>query len=330
MASETILVTGGAGFIGSSLVRHLAAVKPEAHLVVLDKLTYAGNRENIAGVSHTFVHGSVDDRRLVQSVFHEHRPRWVFHLAAESHVDRSIEDPSPFMQTNVIGTLTMLDVAKQFRASLADDFRFVNVSTDEVYGSADGVAFDERSPFNPSSPYAVSKASADLLGHAYHWTYHVPVLTVRSANNYGPRQYPEKLVPVIIERALARKPIPVYGDGKHVRDWLFVEDFCRGLVAVAEKAVPGDVFNFGANQHRTTIEMVHAVCAELDKRVPRGKGSSYADLVVRASDRPGHDRRYAVNFDRARTKLDWEPTTTFEDGMAKTVAWHLERKENHG
>ena len=322
---NTILVTGGAGFIGSALVRHLAEVMPQANVVVLDKLTYAGNRENLAGVPHTFHQGSVCDKKLVQSVFSTHRPRWVFHLAAESHVDRSIEDPSPFIETNVVGTMTMLEAAKQAKLSLPDDFRFVNVSTDEVYGSTEGAAFTEESPFSPSSPYAVSKASADLLGHAYHWTYHVPVVTVRSANNYGPRQYPEKLVPVIIQTALARKPIPVYGDGQHVRDWLFVEDFCRGLVAAAEKAMPGTAYNFGANQHLTTLEMVRAVCAELDKRRPRGKGSNYADLVFRAGDRPGHDRRYSVDWSRARTHLGWNPMMPFHEGIAQTVDWYLER-----
>ena len=327
-----ILVTGGAGFIGSNLVRHLNAAADEA-VVTLDRLTYAGHRENLAGLAHpgrhSFVHGDICDGGLCRAVFAEHRVRAVFHLAAESHVDRSIVGAEEFVQTNIVGTHRLLEAARAHWQSLAADgrarFRFVHVSTDEVYGSLapHAAPFTEESPARPSSPYAASKAAADHLVRAAHRTHGFPVVVTNCSNNYGPRQMPEKLIPLVIERALAGKSIPIYGDGEQVRDWIHVEDHCRALVRVLEAGRPGEAYNIGGDCERTNLALVRALCAVLDRERPRADGKSHAEQVAHVADRPGHDRRYAISSAKITRELGWRPTVAFERGLADTVRWYL-------
>jgi dTDP-glucose 4,6-dehydratase len=326
------LVTGGAGFIGSNLVRHLNAVHGEA-VVTVDKLTYAGHRENLAGLAHperhAFVHGDICDLALVKELLARHRVRTVLHLAAESHVDRSIMGAEEFVQTNIVGTHRLLEAARAHWSALPADerarFRFVHVSTDEVYGSLEpaDAPFTEESAIRPNSPYAASKAAADHLVRAAHRTHGLPVVVTNCSNNYGPRQMPEKLIPVVIERALAGKSIPIYGDGMQVRDWIHVGDHCRALVRVAEAGGVGEVYNIGGDCEKTNLELVRALCAVLDRERPRGDGASYAAQIAHVADRPGHDRRYAISSAKIARELGWRPTEPFEQGLADTVRWYL-------
>ena len=332
ISQSSILVTGGAGFIGSNLVRHLNAVADEP-VVTLDKLTYAGHRENLAGLAHperhTFVHGDICDREACAELLARHRVRAILHLAAESHVDRSIMGAEEFVQTNVVGTHRLLDAARaHWHALPADErarFRFVHVSTDEVYGSLapDDAPFTEESPVRPNSPYAASKAAADHLVRAAHRTHGLPVVVTNCSNNYGPNQMPEKLIPVVIERALAGKSIPIYGDGQQVRDWIHVEDHCRALVRVLEAGRPGEVYNIGGDCEKTNLALVGALCAVLDRERPRADGTSHAAQITHVADRPGHDRRYAISGAKILRELGWRPTVPFEQGLADTVRWYL-------
>jgi len=329
-----LLVTGGAGFIGANFVLSTIDAMGEP-IVNLDKLTYAGRLENLETLSgdarHIFIRGDISDRALVRRLLVEHRPRAIVHFAAESHVDRSIEGPAEFIQTNVVGTFSLLEETRIWWAALAvgdkERFRFVHVSTDEVYGSlgpADA-AFTEAHPYAPNSPYAASKAGADHLVRAYHHTYGLTVLTTNCSNNYGPRQYPEKLIPLMIANALAGKPLPVYGDGLNVRDWLYVLDHCDAIRAVLAKGRTGGTYNIGGASEKTNLDVVRTLCAMLDAARPR-KSGRYADLVAMVKDRPGHDRRYAMDASKIERELGWRPRENFESGMRKTVDWYLGKK----
>jgi dTDP-glucose 4,6-dehydratase len=330
-----LLVTGGAGFIGSNFVLSSIAATGEA-IVNLDKLTYAGNVANLdalrADARHVFVKGDICDRALVRQLFERHRPRAVVHLAAESHVDRSIEGPAAFVQTNVVGTFALLEEARAYWLSLGAPeraaFRFLHVSTDEVYGSlgADDPAFSETTPYAPNSPYSASKAASDHLVRAYWHTYGLPTLTTHCSNNYGPHQFPEKLIPLMIHQALAGKPLPVYGDGQNVRDWLYVLDHCAALRTALERGRPGEAYNIGGGAELKNVDLVKTLCALLDDARPR-TGGSYADLITFVKDRPGHDRRYAIDAGRIQRELGWQPEESFASGLKKTVRWYLERRE---
>ena len=330
-----ILVTGGAGFIGSNFVLDWLAATSEP-VVNLDALTYAGNRENLAALDgdarHVFVHGDIRDRALVDRLLAEHRPRAIVHLAAESHVDRSIHGPAAFVQTNVEGTFTLLEAARAHLADVdaatRDAFRFVHVSTDEVYGSlaAGEPPFTESHAYEPNSPYSASKAASDHLARAWFQTYRLPVITTNCSNNYGPFQFPEKLIPLMIVNALAGKPLPVYGDGRQVRDWLYVADHCAALRVVLERGVPGETYNIGGWNEKANLDIVHTVCALLDEMRPDPKGP-YARLVRHVADRPGHDRRYAIDARKIEHELGCKPAETFATGIRKTVRWYLEHAE---
>ena len=326
----TWLVTGGAGFIGGNFV--LRAVASGVKVVNLDALTYAGNLDTLASVQdnplHVFLEGDIGDRALVARLLAEHRPDAVVNFAAESHVDRSIDGPGAFIQTNVVGTLGLLESVrdhwKELEGEARERFRFLHVSTDEVYGSlGDTGKFTESTPYAPNSPYSASKAASDHLVRAFHHTYGLPVLTTNCSNNYGPYHFPEKLIPLIIARALAGEPLPVYGDGKNVRDWLFVGDHCRALRTVLEKGRVGETYNVGGNAEMQNIEVVHAICALLDERAPRADGKPRSSQITFVADRPGHDRRYAIDASKLRDELGWEPEYTFEQGIAETVDWYL-------
>ncbi|HEU4646645.1 MAG TPA: dTDP-glucose 4,6-dehydratase [Burkholderiales bacterium] len=330
-----LLVTGGAGFIGSNFVLSTLAGTGEP-VVNLDKLTYAGNLANLDALRddarHVFVQGDICDRTVVRDLLARHRPRAVVHLAAESHVDRSIEGPAQFVQTNMLGTFALLEEARAYWAGLAaaerSAFRFVHVSTDEVYGSlgSDDPAFSETTPYAPNSPYSASKAGSDHLVRAYWHTYGLPTLTTNCSNNYGPHQFPEKLIPLMIHQALAGKPLPVYGDGQNVRDWLYVMDHCAALRAVLERGRPGEVYNIGGGAEMKNLDLVRTLCALLDDAQPR-TGGSYADLISFVKDRPGHDRRYAIDSRKIQAELGWRPQESFASGLKKTVRWYLERRE---
>jgi dTDP-glucose 4,6-dehydratase len=335
MSKQTYLVTGGAGFIGSNLVHHLFACDSDASVVVLDRLTYAGNLDNLESVAnragYEFIHGDICDRELVRATIRRIEPTVIFNLAAESHVDRSIENPSEFVRTNVLGTFELLDAALGFFRSSGDGagerFRFVHVSTDEVFGSLGPTGlFTETSPYAPNSPYSASKASADHLVRAYFHTYGLPVITTNCSNNYGPYQFPEKLIPLVTLNALDEKPLPVYGDGKNVRDWLYVLDHCEGLRLAAERGKPGETYNLGGNSERTTLEVVEAVCEALDQLDPRKQGR-YRELIRFVTDRPGHDRRYAIDAAKAGRDIGWQPKTAFGSGIRDTVAWYLNHRD---
>jgi len=326
-----LLVSGGAGFIGSNFV--LSTIERTAEPVVnLDLLTYAGNLANLASLRddprHVFVRGDICDRALVRRLLAEHRPRAIVHFAAESHVDRSIEGPAEFVRTNVLGTFCLLEEARAYWEGLSgaerEAFRFLHVSTDEVYGSLgeDDAPFTEATPYAPNSPYAASKAAADHFVRAWWRTYGLPTLTTNCSNNYGPYQHPEKLIPLVIVNALAEKALPVYGDGGHVRDWLYVLDHCEALRCVLARGVPGGTYNIGGNAERRNLEVVHAVCAILDELRPRARGS-HASLIEFVRDRPGHDRRYAMDGSRLQRELGWQPAESFETGLRKTVCWYL-------
>jgi dTDP-glucose 4,6-dehydratase len=327
-----ILVTGGAGFIGSNFVLDWLAAGGEG-VVNLDALTYAGNRENLASVSgdarHVFVQGDICDRALVDELLATHRPRAVVHFAAESHVDRSIHGPGAFMRTNVEGTFALLEAARAHWGRLPADewaaFRFLHVSTDEVYGSLGPAdpAFTESHPYEPNSPYSASKAASDHLVRAWHHTYGLPVLTTNCSNNYGPYHFPEKLIPLMIVNALAGKPLPVYGDGMQVRDWLYVKDHCAAIREVLARGRLGETYNVGGWNERPNIEIVRLVCALLDELRPDPAGS-YARLITHVADRPGHDRRYAIDARKIERELGWRPAETFETGIRKTIRWYLD------
>ena len=327
-----ILVTGGAGFIGSNFVLDWLAQGSEA-VLNLDALTYAGNTENLASLEgdgrHLFVHGDICDRDLLDRLLGEHRPRAVVHFAAESHVDRSIHGPAEFIRTNVQGTFTLLEAVRSHWSALGagerEAFRFLHVSTDEVYGSlgAGEAAFCESDSYEPNSPYSASKAAGDHLVRAWHHTYGLPVLTTNCSNNYGPFHFPEKLIPLMIVNALAGKPLPVYGDGQQVRDWLYVKDHCAAIREVLARGKVGETYNIGGWNEKPNLEIVGAVCALLDEMRPHADGS-YARLVTHVADRPGHDRRYAIDARKIERELGWRPAETFESGLRKTVRWYLD------
>ena len=327
---QTWLVTGGAGFIGGNFV--LEAVASGHRVVNLDALTYAGNVDTLSSLAgnpdHVFVHGDIADRELVGRLLAEHRPDAIVNFAAESHVDRSIDGPGAFVQTNVVGTLALLESARDYWKSLGngarDAFRFLHVSTDEVYGSLGETGkFTETTPYAPNSPYSASKAASDHLVRAFHHTYGLPVLTTNCSNNYGPYQFPEKLIPLVIAKAIAGEPLPVYGDGRNVRDWLYVGDHCSAIRAVLAGGRVGETYNVGGDAERTNIEVVDTICALLDERRPREDGKPRNSQVTYVKDRPGHDRRYAIDASKLKSELGWTPAHSFEQGIADTVDWYL-------
>ena len=329
----TLLVTGGAGFIGANFVLDWIAGSDEP-VVNLDKLTYAGNLETLASLqgnpSHLFVQGDIGDRALVEKLLAEHRPRAVVNFAAESHVDRSIHGPGDFVQTNIVGTFNLLESVRGYWSGLAEPdkvaFRFLHVSTDEVYGSLakDDPAFAETNRYEPNSPYSASKAASDHLVRAWHHTYGLPVLTTNCSNNYGPYHFPEKLIPLMIVNALAGKPLPVYGDGMQIRDWLYVKDHCSAIRRVLETGRLVETYNVGGCNETPNIEIVKTVCALLDELRPKADGSSYTTQITYVTDRPGHDRRYAIDARKLECELGWKPAETFETGIRKTVQWYLQ------
>lgn len=331
-----ILVTGGAGFIGSNFVLDWLAEYDEP-VVSLDKLTYAGNLESLASIKddprHIFVRGDIGDAELVGKLLAQHRPRAVVNFAAESHVDRSIHGPEDFIQTNIVGTFHLLEAVRAYWSGLADaekaGFRFLHVSTDEVYGSLakDDPAFSETHRYEPNSPYSASKAASDHLVRAYHHTYGLPVLTTNCSNNYGPYHFPEKLIPLMIVNALAGKPLPVYGDGQQIRDWLYVKDHCAAIRCVLEKGRLGEVYNIGGWNEKTNLEIVHTVCDLLDELAPNPLRSQSSILITYVQDRPGHDRRYAIDARKIERELGWKPAETFETGIRKTVQWYLDHQD---
>jgi dTDP-glucose 4,6-dehydratase len=332
---KTLLVTGGAGFIGGNFV--LGLLREGGYRVVnLDKLTYAGNLDTLSSVrddsNHIFVHGDIGDKALVAQLLNEHRPSSIVNFAAESHVDRSIDGPAEFVQTNVVGTLSLLESALAYwrNAPLPqqDAFRFLHVSTDEVYGSLGPVGrFREDSPYQPNSPYSASKAASDHLVRAFHHTYGMPTLTTNCSNNYGPFQFPEKLIPLMIHKALVGEKLPVYGDGRNVRDWLFVGDHCRAIQRVLEIGRTGEVYNIGGDAERENIVVVKTICKLLDERRPMPNGAKRESLITYVKDRPGHDRRYAIDAGKIKTNLGWRQSESFESGIAKTVDWYLDNDE---
>lgn len=331
-----ILVTGGAGFIGSAVIRHLIHSTQDA-VVNLDKLTYAGNLESLAEVSNSeryaFEQVDICDRAEVERVFCEHQPDAVMHLAAESHVDRSIDGPAAFIETNIVGTYTLLEVTRQYWQALDErrkaSFRFHHISTDEVYGDLENPEelFTETTPYAPSSPYSASKASSDHLVRAWGRTYGLPTLVTNCSNNYGPYHFPEKLIPLIILNALEGKALPVYGKGDQVRDWLYVEDHARALYKVLTEGQIGETYNIGGHNEKQNIEVVQALCDLLDELCPHSEGESYRKLISHVQDRPGHDLRYAIDASKIQSELDWAPKETFETGIRKTVEWYLENRE---
>ncbi|MFY2838709.1 dTDP-glucose 4,6-dehydratase [Achromobacter xylosoxidans] len=328
----SIIVTGGAGFIGSNFVLDWLAQSDEP-VITLDKLTYAGNPDNLSSLKddarHRLVHGDIGDADLVTQLLAEHKPRAVLNFAAESHVDRSIHGPGEFIQTNIVGTFHLLESVRAYWSALPDAeraaFRFLHVSTDEVYGSLNKTdpAFKETNRYEPNSPYSASKAASDHLVRAYHHTYGLPVLTTNCSNNYGPYHFPEKLIPLVIHNALAGKPLPIYGDGQQIRDWLYVQDHCSAIRRVLEAGRLGETYNIGGWNEKANLEVVHTLCALLDELSPRADGQSYATQITFVKDRPGHDRRYAIDATRLERELGWKPAETFETGIRKTVAWYL-------
>jgi dTDP-glucose 4,6-dehydratase len=329
----TWLVTGGAGFIGSCFVRQTLAEEPDIRLINLDKLTYAGNLDSLETVRddprHVFVQGDIGDRKLVRGLLGDYAPAALVNFAAESHVDRSIDGPADFVHTNVLGSFQLLEAARghwqRLPAAQQQIFRFLQVSTDEVYGSLGPTGkFTETTPYAPNSPYSASKAAADHLVRAYFHTYHLPVLTTNCSNNYGPYQFPEKLIPLMICSALRGRPLPVYGDGRQVRDWLYVEDHCRAIRRVLAAGRPGEVYNIGGDSERTNLEVVRAICGLVDQMRPDLPHVPCARLIQFVPDRPGHDRRYAIDASKIRRELGWQPRVDFETGLEQTVRWYLD------
>jgi dTDP-glucose 4,6-dehydratase len=331
-----IFVTGGAGFIGSNFVLDWMRQHDEP-IVNLDKLTYAGNQQNLQALDgdsrHVFVRADIGDKDLVARLFDQYKPRAVLNFAAESHVDRSIDGPEDFIQTNVVGTFHLLECVRAYWGALPEPdkaaFRFLHVSTDEVYGSlgADDPAFKETNRYEPNSPYSASKAASDHLVRVYHHTYGLPVLTTNCSNNYGPYHFPEKLIPLVIHNALAGKALPIYGDGQQVRDWLYVTDHCSAIRRVLEAGLPGETYNVGGWNEKTNLDVVNTLCAILDEFQPRSDGGSYSEQISFVKDRPGHDRRYAIDATKIERELGWKPAETFETGIRKTVRWYLDNQE---
>lgn len=320
-----VLVTGGAGFIGSNFIHHILDTYPQVNVVNLDALTYAGNLENVSDIAekknHIFVHGDIRDRELLDTLFLKYHFDTVVNFAAESHVDRSIEAPDLFLSTNVLGTQALLESARRCwtDSSFTEDKKFLQVSTDEVYGALGASGkFTESSPIAPNSPYSASKASADLIARAYHETYGLPVNITRCSNNYGPYQFPEKLIPLMINNCMQDKPLPIYGDGLQIRDWLYVKDHCSAICAVLERGRPGQIYNIGGNNERSNLEIVHLLIKELGKS---------EQLITHVKDRPGHDRRYAIDNTKITTELGWVPSVTFEEGMITTIQWYLNHQD---
>ncbi len=344
MADKNWLVTGGAGFIGSNFVRWVLANRAEIRVVVLDKLTYAGSLENLRGVAdsgrYSFIEADIGSRATLRKILAEHRISLIVHLAAETHVDRSIDGPRTFIDTNIVGTFELLEAARLYYARMSDvdkrGFRFLHVSTDEVYGSlgAEGY-FTEQTAYAPNSPYAASKASADLLVRAYHQTYGLPTIISNCSNNFGPFQFPEKLVPLMILNALEGKSLPIYGDGGNIRDWIYVEDHCAGIVRAIEKGRVGEQYVFGGNGERSNLQVVDAICDGLESQCPASENQAlksrgiecYSDLKQFVEDRPGHDRRYAIDASKAKSELGWSPDYDFESALNRTIAWYLEHDE---
>ncbi len=331
----TILITGGAGFIGSNFAHEWLSSSNEL-LVNLDCLTYAGNLANLSAIQtneqHVFVRGDIGDRALVKRLLDKYRPRAVVNFAAESHVDRSIHGPSDFIQTNVVGTLNLLESVRGYLITLPPEqqvaFRFLHISTDEVYGTLrpEDAPFTEGNPYEPNSPYSASKAASDHLVRAWHHTYELPVLTINCSNNYGPYQFPEKLIPLIVVNALGNKPLPLYGDGRQIRDWLYVKDHCHAIIRVLQAGRVGETYNVGGRSEKTNIEVATSVCAVLDELQPRSDGKSYANQICFVKDRPGHDRRYAIDTRKIEQELGWKPNETFNTGIRKTVKWYLDNQ----
>jgi len=327
MDKKVVLITGGAGFIGSNFIHYMMKKHPEYEIVNLDKLTYAGNLENLKGIddkpNYHFVKGDIANRELVEYIFERFRPKYVVNFAAESHVDRSIEGPEIFIKTNVYGTHVLLDVAKENwqKNGMFDNARFLQISTDEVYGSLpleSDEKFTEESPLKPNSPYSASKAGADLLCRAYFITYGMPILITRSSNNFGPRQYPEKLIPLTIKRALEGKPIPVYGDGQNIRDWLYVEDNCEAIDLVLHKGKVGEIYNIGGGNEWKNIDLVNLICEILSELTGR-PAEEYKKLITFVKDRPGHDRRYALSIEKIKRELGWMPRSNFKEFLRETI-----------
>ena len=336
MTNKNILVTGGAGFIGSAVVRYIIN-STDNRVLNVDKLTYAGNLESLASVNdnprYQFLHADICDKVAMTKAFDDFEPDIVMHLAAESHVDRSIDGPMDFIQTNIIGTYTLLEVARNYWQNLTEDkksrFKFHHISTDEVYGDLEGTddLFTEATPYSPSSPYSASKASSDHLVRAWHRTYGLPTVITNCSNNYGPYHFPEKLIPLVLLNALDGKPLPVYGDGKQIRDWLYVEDHARALYLVATTAKVGETYNIGGHNEKQNIEVVKTICTILDNIKPRTDGQSYTQQITFVKDRPGHDLRYAIDASKINKELGWQPQETFESGIQKTVEWYLNNLE---
>lgn len=334
--SDTILVTGGAGFIGSNFLLHWLATE-RTTVINLDKLTYAGNLRNLESIStdrrYTFVHGDIGDRKLVRQILRDHRPRAIVHFAAESHVDRSIRGPDDFIKTNVNGTFSLLEEARTYWMELPEierrGFRFQHVSTDEVYGSLgpDDAPFHEKTRYEPNSPYSASKAASDHLVRAYHHTYKLPVLTTNCSNNYGPFQFPEKLIPLMILNAHHGTQLPVYGDGKNVRDWVYVGDHCEAVRAVLAGGRVGETYNIGGNNQKPNVDVVETICSLMDELSPNDPVVPHRQLITFVQDRPGHDRRYAIDTTKIEQELGWKPRETFETGLRKTVRWYLDHME---
>jgi dTDP-glucose 4,6-dehydratase len=331
---RTLLVTGGAGFIGGNFV-HLKMRQGDEHVVNLDKLTYAGNPDTLAELAdeprHLFVEGDIGDTTLVGRLLREHQVEAVINFAAESHVDRSIDGPAAFIQTNVVGTFNLLDSVRRYWSELDParraGFRFLHVSTDEVYGSLGSSGkFTEATPYAPNSPYSASKAASDHLVRAWHHTYGLPVITTNCSNNYGPFQFPEKLIPLMIAKGVAGEPLPIYGDGGNIRDWLYVEDHCRAIDRVLAAGRPGEVYNIGGDSERTNLEVVDTLCRLLDEALPDSPHRPHARLKQFVTDRPGHDRRYAIDASKIQSELGWRPAETFESGLARTLAWYLDNQ----
>ena len=334
----SILVTGGAGFIGSNFVLDWLALDQGSDSIInLDKLTYAGNLQNLASLEgnplHIFVRGDIGDAALVAKLLTEHQPRAIVNFAAESHVDRSIHGPAEFIETNIVGTFQLLEATRSYWNGLNQEskkqFRFLHVSTDEVYGSLSPTdpAFTETKQYEPNSPYSASKAASDHLVRAYHHTYGLPVLTTNCSNNYGPYHFPEKLIPLVIHNALAGKPLPIYGDGQQVRDWLYVKDHASAICRVLESGKVGETYNIGGWNEKPNLDVVHTLCTILDELSPRADGKSYAEQITYVTDRPGHDRRYAIDATKINRDLGWKPAETFETGIRKTVQWYLDNQE---
>ena len=329
-----LLVTGGAGFIGSNFV--LMAIEAGHTVINVDALTYAGNTESLKSIAanpqHHFVHADIADKDKILELLNHHQPDAIVNFAAESHVDRSIDGPAAFIQTNVVGTLNLLECARDYWRALEgtkqDDFRFLHVSTDEVYGSlGETGAFTEQTAFAPNSPYSASKAASDHLVRAFHHTYGLPTVTTNCSNNYGPHQFPEKLIPLIIQKALSGAALPIYGDGRNIRDWLYVTDHCTAIVKVLEAGRAGETYNVGGDAERENITVVKAICLVLDAKQPRSDGKSYAEQMTFVKDRPGHDRRYAIDASKIKTELGWQATLSFEQGIEKTIDWYLNHQD---